>query len=129
MGSLKAFQPTKRLGKKARRGFRGYPVATIAFYGPDDRRASKVAVGIVPAEGEEAAELRHWRSDDHDVRNDPAISGAILDFIAQFDVKTVAMTDRIIGCPHEEVVDYEGPVCPRCPFWANRDRWTGEVIN
>jgi len=28
------------LNKKARRGFRGYPVATVAFYGPDDTRAS-----------------------------------------------------------------------------------------
>ena len=57
MGSLKAFQPAKRLAKKAHRGFRGYPVATVAFYGPDDRRASKVAVGIVLREEEEVAEL------------------------------------------------------------------------
>ena len=39
------------LGKQSRRGFRGYPVATVAFYGSDDRRATKVAVGIVRAEG------------------------------------------------------------------------------
>ena len=26
------------LWKKARRGFSGYPVATVAFYGPDDTR-------------------------------------------------------------------------------------------
>jgi hypothetical protein len=25
-----------RLGKRAKKGFRGYPVATIALYGPDD---------------------------------------------------------------------------------------------
>jgi len=43
--------------KRANRGFRGYPVATVAFYGQDDRRASKVAVGIMPADGAEAAEL------------------------------------------------------------------------
>jgi len=129
MGSLKAFEPTKRLGKKARRGFGGYPVATVAFYGPDDRRASKVAVGIVLREEEEVAELQRWTSAERDVRHDPAISEAILEFIGRFDVKTVAMTDRIIGCPHEEGVDYEGPICPHCPFWANRDRWTGEVIH
>ena len=51
MSTLKAFQPAQRLRKKVRRGFRGYPVATIAFYGPDDRRASKVAVGILLAAG------------------------------------------------------------------------------
>src|SRR4051812_40666798 len=37
-------QSIKRLGKKVKRGFRGYPVATVAFYGPDRTRASKVAV-------------------------------------------------------------------------------------
>jgi hypothetical protein len=31
----------KRLHKKAKRGFKGYPVGTIAFYGPDNRFASK----------------------------------------------------------------------------------------
>jgi hypothetical protein len=40
----------KRLGKRAKKGFRGYPVATIAFYGPDDTRATKLTVGIVRAE-------------------------------------------------------------------------------
>jgi hypothetical protein len=42
------------LEKQAHRGFRGYPVATVAFYGPDDQVATKAAVGIVPAEGAEA---------------------------------------------------------------------------
>ena len=72
MGSLKAFQPAKRLAKKAQRGFRGYPMATVAFYGPDDRRASKVAVGIVLREQEDVAELQRWTSADRDVRHDPA---------------------------------------------------------
>ena len=129
MATLKAYQPVKRLSKKGRRGFRGYPVATIAFYGPDAGRASKVTVGIVMTEGEEVADLRRWTSVDRDVRRDPAIAASILEFIAQFEVRTVVMTDRIIGCPHEEGIDYEGSVCPRCEFWANRDRWIGEVIH
>src|SRR5437016_2772647 len=33
-----------------KRGLRGYPVATVALYGPDDTRATKLTVGIVPAE-------------------------------------------------------------------------------
>ena len=32
----------KRLSKKSKRGFRGYPVGTLSCYGPDDRRASKL---------------------------------------------------------------------------------------
>ena len=48
------------LKKKASHGFQGYPVATIAFYGPDDKRASKVAVGIVYAADAEPAALERW---------------------------------------------------------------------
>jgi hypothetical protein len=129
--TMKARRPSlpKRLQKKAKRGFRGYPVATIAFYGPDDRFASKVAVGIAAGEGEETLALERWFSEGIDVRNDPEVGEAILRFIEQYDVKSVALTDGIIGCPHEEGVDYEGATCPKCPFWANRDRWTGEIIH
>src|ERR1700757_2408239 len=57
----------KRLGKKARRGFRGYPVATIAVYGPDDTIATKLAVGIVPSEHAEVSDLRRWFSAGADI--------------------------------------------------------------
>ena len=53
----------KRLSKRAKRGFRGYPLATVALYGPDDRTATKFAVGIVPAEHADVTELRRWFSD------------------------------------------------------------------
>jgi hypothetical protein len=118
------------LTKKANRGFRGYPVGTIAFYGSDDRRASKVAVGILPAEGAEASVLERWFAAEHDVRDDRDMVTAILDFLGQHGAKTVALTDRIIGCPHEEGKDYpDGQACPMCPFWRNRDRWSGEVLH
>lgn len=61
----------KRLGKRARKGMRGWPVATIAFYGPDLSQATKVAVGIVPSEHAEVAELHDWTVDRGDVRADP----------------------------------------------------------
>src|SRR4051812_45932864 len=114
-------QAVKRLGKKARRGFRGYPVATIAFYGPDNRMATKAAVAIVLAAEQEPADLRRWLSHDRDVRTDPEIATEILTFIDGAGVKTVTMADRIIGCPHEEGIDYEGPTCPRCPYWGPVD--------
>jgi hypothetical protein len=102
----------------------------VAFYGPSDERASKVAVGIVPAENAEADPLERWFSDERDVRNDPTIGEEILAFIRHHGAKTVVASDRIIGCPHEEGIDYpEGQVCPQCPFWGNRDRWSGEIIH
>jgi hypothetical protein len=122
-------EPT-RLEKKARRGHRGYPMATVAFYGPDGSRASKVAVGIVPAEHADPTELRRWTSELGDLRRSPAINEEILQFIQQHAVMTVVMSPGIIGCPHEEGPDYpEGEVCPRCPYWATRDRWTGEQLS
>ena len=118
------------LQKKARRGFRGYPVATVAFYGPDDTQATKVAVGIVLQEGADAEDLQRWFAEKGDVRTDQAIAKEVLEFIQSHAAKSVVMTDRIIGCPHEEGVDYPtGQACPLCPFWAYRDRWTGHVIH
>lgn len=117
-----------QLEKQSRRGFRGYPVATVAFYGPDDQRATKVAVGIVPAEGKDAEPLQRWFSDHADARSESEIARQIGAFIQTHAVKSVVLVDRILGCPHEERVDYPGDsACPQCPFWANRDRWSGEV--
>jgi hypothetical protein len=118
------------LRRKARRGFRGYPVATVAFYGPDDERASKVAVGILESEDAEPTALERWFKEQGDVRFDEGVEGEILRFVKDHTAVSIAMTDRILGCPHEEGVDYpEGQVCPRCLFWANRDRWTGELLD
>ena len=52
----------KRLAKKAKRGFCGYPVGTLACYGPDDRRASKLVAAIIKAEGGQATEMQKWYS-------------------------------------------------------------------
>jgi len=118
----------KRLQKKAKRGFRGYPIATIAAYGPNDRLATKIAVAIMLGEHGDAAELRRWFSEGSDIRLRADILAEVLAFIAGWDVRSVVMPDAIIGCPHEEGVDYEGPTCPQCPFWAGRDRWKGVTI-
>ena len=120
---------TRRLGKKAKRGFRGWPVATVAFYGPDDTVATKLAVGIVPSKDADVSELKTWISEQGDVRNDADVGGEVLAFIEAAGAKTVVMTDGIIGCPHEEGIDYEGSTCPVCPFWAGRDRWTGKRLH
>ena len=121
----------KRLRKKAKKGMRGWPAATIAYYGPNLTRATKVAVGIVPSENAEVGEMRDWKVDRDDIRNDAAVGREILEFIAKHGVKSVVMTDGIIGCPHQEGIDYEGEWCPDpdCKFWHGRDRFTGEMIH
>ena len=57
-------QALKRLSKKAKKGMRGWPVGTVAFYGPDLSRASKVVAGIVPHEGAETSDIRTWFATD-----------------------------------------------------------------
>lgn len=123
-------RPKTAWRKKAREGFQGYSIATVAYYGPDDKFASKVAVGILLSEKDrEAVYLKRWFSDGIDVRLDRSIAQEITEFIESHNPRSVAITDRIIGCPHEEVKDYpKGESCPECPFWAGRDRWTGELI-
>jgi hypothetical protein len=125
---VKIKRPKSPLEKKARRGFQGYPIATVAFYGPDDKLATKVAVAIVLDDGE-PKNMRRWLAE-HDVRNDPTVGKEILEFIRTYTARSVVITDRIIGCPHEEGVDYpDGQTCPQCPFWAHRDRWSGDVLH
>ena len=118
------------LAKKARRGFRGYPVATIAYYGQDAEKATKVSLGFTSHRGEETRILQRWFSSDVDARIDLKINGEILELIQRHGVKSVGLSPGIIGCPHEEGKDYpDGETCPQCPYWKNRDRWTGEVIH
>ena len=118
---------SKRLTKKARRGMRGYPLGTVAYYGPDDGRATKVVAGIqLVADAE--LELREWFVETGDARTDPVITEELLAYFEENGVKSVAMMDRIFGCPHEEGVDYEGEYCPVCTFWIGRDRYTGKRV-
>ncbi|HLN99676.1 MAG TPA: hypothetical protein VK208_14545 [Pyrinomonadaceae bacterium] len=115
---------------KFRPGFRGYPIATIAFYGPDDKQATKVVVSVFLRESSEPNFLERWFSKgDIDVREDLDIGEQILAFLKPHAPRSTVITERIFGCPHEEGVDYpEGASCPQCPFWAGRDRFTQERI-
>jgi len=118
------------LAKRAKRGFRGYPVATVAFYGPSAERATKVSVGIIEQEGKEPETLETWFCEEGDIRKDDEVGYEIVQFIRSHHALSVAMVDRILGCPHEEGIDYpDGEVCPECPYWRGRDRWSGESIN
>jgi hypothetical protein len=87
-------------------------------------------VGIVRREDAEPDEMEEWITDNVDARNDVAIQAAVVNFIIESKAKSVGIVDRIIGCPHQEGIDYPvGESCPECPFWADRDRWTGRKIS
>jgi tetratricopeptide (TPR) repeat protein len=123
MGAKLDFYKTA-LKNRAKKGFLGYPVATIAFYGPDDRRATKVALGITFDEDDETPrEMNRWFSAKGDIRRDAAVFEAMFRLTQSRGVSSVAMPEEILGCPHEEGIDYaKGEPCHECPFWAGRER-------
>ena len=115
----------RNLTKRAKRGNRGYPLATIIFYGPDDATAIKAVVGMLAYEGADTDPIRRW-SRDCELRGDNGLWDEMAAFIKDSGAISIVMADRILGCPHEEGTDYPvGEPCPRCPFWAGRDRWAG----
>ena len=87
------------LRRKAKQGFHGYPLATIAFYGPTATLATKVVVSIVRDESNNPDPLERWLSEDTDVRSDPAIGNKIFAFLKEHGAKSVIATDGLIGCP------------------------------
>jgi hypothetical protein len=70
----------------------------------------------VSAENADVTDLRCWFFDEADIRHNTDVVEEVLAFIDAAGTRSVVMTDRIIGCPHEEGIDYEGPACPACPF-------------
>lgn len=121
-----AHQPVKRSPQPP-----AYPAATLAFYGPNDQYATKVVATLVTSEFDQSGSVcQKWHIQEGDIRNDPGVRRQILEFMQLHGVKRVVMADRIIGCPHEEGIDYpRGENCPYCPFWATHDRWTGKPTN
>ena len=119
---------SSQLRTRSKRKQSGYPIGTIAFYGPTNRHASKVAVGIILREGGDVSELERWLGGELDVRLDKRIGQEVTAFLRGHGVRRVAMAEGIIGCPHEEGVDYpDGEECPECEFWKGKDRFAHAV--
>ena len=93
-------KPITWLRKSVRRGDQGYPVATLAFYGPDAKKASKVVLGIIPSQGAEP-QLRKWYRElpDADLRYDIKLQNVWIEIIRREGVRSVAMIEEINGCP------------------------------
>lgn len=113
-----------QLRKKAKGGDQGFPRATLAFYGPDDKKATKAVLGIFLREGDEGTIHRYF-SEEKDVRYKTDIQEDVLARLREHEVRTLIMVEKIFGCPHEEGIDYpEGEKCPKCPYWATHDRYS-----
>jgi len=93
-----------------------FPIGTIAYYGPDDQIVNKIVAAVLPDEQTNPI-LKKWFGED--VSQNPETAAEIGMFFQEQKVQHVIMTEGIIGCPHEEGIDYPiGESCPKCPFWA-----------
>lgn len=118
-------QPTpehlmKGLEQRARRGFQGYPLGIIAFYGYNDQSASKAIIGIIKEAGGTPAHIKKWVSEEGDLRQDVPTIKELFRYIEAHQVQSIALTPGIYYCPHEPGIDFpEDGSCPHCPFWSN----------
>jgi HEAT repeat protein len=95
-----------------------YPVGTVAYYGPDDKRTTKIAAGVITREGSEPI-MKRWVGSN--VKTDIRVEREIKAFFKKHKIKTVGHSDGNMGCPHEEGPDFPiGEDCPFCPFWAGK---------
>ena len=118
-------QPTpehlmKGLERRARKGFQGYPLGIIAFYGYNDQSADKAVIGIVKEAGGPPAHIKKWVSEKGDLRKDVSSIKELFRYIETHEVRSVALTPGIYYCPHEPGIDFpQGGTCPFCSFWSN----------
>jgi hypothetical protein len=95
-----------------------YPIGTVALYGPDDKTTTKIAAGVITSPTAEPI-VRRWVATD--VTTSPKVQREMKEFFAGHGVRSVAVSEGNMGCPHEEGEDFlEGTDCPFCPFWAGK---------
>jgi hypothetical protein len=77
----------KRIAKKVKMGFQGYPEISIIYVGPSKDFADEVIVKFVAEEGAEPMEQKFQSQSD--AREDEAIQSAIVKMIERSEAKTV----------------------------------------
>ncbi len=104
---------------KLLRSNKDFPIAAIAYYGPDDRTATKTVVAIIDG-NQNILESENWTVNEGDIRFNQEINHRIASFISARTVKKVVIAEGILGCPHTMGVDYPADEdCPYCPYWSD----------
>lgn len=83
----------KRIAKKAKMGFQGYPKISLTYYGKTTSHADEVVVEFLLEEG---AELQREKfSSKIDAREDEVIQSALVKMIERSEAKTVVQADGV----------------------------------
>jgi hypothetical protein len=83
----------KRIVKKAKMGFQGYPKISITYLGCSSDRAEEVVLTFIADEGVQAMEERF--KCELDAREDEAIQSAIVKMIERSEAKTVVLVEGV----------------------------------
>ena len=78
---------TKRIAKRVKKGFQGYPQISLSYFGESVNCATKVVIGFISEEGEAVQEQKF--SCKGDARKDETIQTTLLKVIERADAKTV----------------------------------------
>ncbi|PSL13394.1 hypothetical protein CLV44_11229 [Marinobacterium halophilum] len=83
----------KRIAKQVKKGFKGYPQISLAYFGKTADCATEVVVTFTAEEGAEPQEQRF--SSENDVRNDESIQSVLLKIIERADANSVVEVDGV----------------------------------
>ena len=78
---------TKRIAKRIKKGFQGYPQISLAYFGESAICATEVVIGFILEEGSEVQEQKFSSKDD--ARKDETIQTTLLKVIERSNAKTV----------------------------------------
>jgi hypothetical protein len=84
----------KRIAKRAKMGFQGYPKISLTYYGKTTNHADEVVVEFVVEEGADTQVERF--SSKIDAREDEVIQSAIVKMIERSEAKTVVQVDGVL---------------------------------
>lgn len=83
----------KRISKRVKRGFHGYPMISIQYFGPSEMLATKVEVGFI--EQENAEPMLETFTSETDLRQDETVQTTIIKIIDRVDAKTVTLNEAV----------------------------------
>jgi hypothetical protein len=81
---------TKRIAKRIKKGFQGYPQITLTYSGKSTSYATEVVIGFILEEGSAVQEQKFMS--EGDARKDETIQTTLLKVIERADAKTVIET-------------------------------------
>jgi len=88
----------KRIAKRVKMGFKGYPQLTLAYFGQSADLASDVVATLVLEDGEPPQEQRFCSKGD--VREDEFIQSALVKIIERTEAKSVLEVQGTSIFPH-----------------------------